>query len=194
IALEVHMPGNAPSRQRSWRPSLAAGVVLAVLGFTAFTLIPAEEVKAKPKAHETSLSAGQEYHAGSPASLRCAVHSVKSLTESVPLAGADVVVQLRTTEGKRLPLYAGKTGANGVAEAQFTVPAVAPGQYTLEVATRSSQGEEKLERAVRIKAESKVLLVTDKPLYQPGQVIHIRALSLSPLDLTPVASNHPAFD
>ena len=28
-----------------------------------------------------------------------------------------------------------------------------------------------------------MLLVTDKPLYQPGQLMHLRALALRPFDL-----------
>jgi hypothetical protein len=139
------------------------------------------------KAHETSLSSGQEFQAGSTASLRCTVQGVKSLTETVPLAGADVVIRLKDKDGKVQELYKGKAGVDGVATAEFKVPALPTGQYKMEVATKSALGEEKLERDVRIKSESKVLLVTDKPLYQPGQLIHIRALALRPFDLAPVA-------
>src|SRR5262249_58591526 len=73
-------------------------------------------------------------------------------------------------------------------------PAVPPGSYKREVATRSGLGEEKLERDVKIKADPKVLLVTDKPLYQPGQVIHIRALSLDAFNLKPVANATLVFE
>jgi hypothetical protein len=145
------------------------------------------------KAHETTLSSGQEFFAGSTASLRCAVHGVKSLTETVPLAGADVAIRLKAKD-KVHELYHGKAGADGVAEARFKVPALPAGQYKMEVATKSALGEEKLERDVRVKSEGKVLLVTDKPLYQPGQLIHIRALALRPFDLAPVASQDLTFE
>ncbi len=146
------------------------------------------------KAHETTLHAGQEFHAGSPASVRCGVHSVKSLTETIPLPGADVEVTLRGPDQKLTTLFKGKAGRDGVADAQFKMPAVPPGQYAMLVSTRSALGEEKLEQQVRVKAESKVLLVTDKPLYQPGQIMHIRALSLRPFDLTPVAGEDLVFE
>ncbi|HXG08528.1 MAG TPA: MG2 domain-containing protein [Gemmataceae bacterium] len=146
------------------------------------------------KAHETTLTSGQEFFAGSTASLRCGVHGVKSLTESVPLPGAEVAIQLRAADGKVFPLYEGKAGPDGVVQAQFKVPAVPPGQYTLAVATRSTLGEEKLERTVRVKSEPKILLTTDKPLYQPGQLIQIRALALSPFDLTPANGNELTFE
>ncbi len=145
------------------------------------------------KLHETSLSSGQEFAAGSTASLRCTVRAVKSLTETLPLASASVVIRLRDKE-KVHDLYTGKTGANGSVTAEFKVPALPTGQYKMEVVTHSGLGEEKLERDVRIKSESKVLLVTDKPLYQPGQLIHIRALALRPFDLAPVSGQDLTFE
>jgi hypothetical protein len=146
------------------------------------------------KAHETALSSGQEFFSGSTASLRCTVQGVKSLTETVPLAGAEVEIQLRVNDKKTVSLYKGKAGANGIAEAKFKMPAVPPGQYKMVVATKSSLGEEKLERDVKVKSEGKILLVTDKPLYQPGQLMHIRALALRPIDLTPVNGQDLTFE
>ncbi|HZT82435.1 MAG TPA: MG2 domain-containing protein, partial [Gemmataceae bacterium] len=145
------------------------------------------------KAHETAVTSGQEFNAGSTAALRCTVRGIKSLTESVPLAGAEVEIKLRAGD-KTYTLYRGKAGLDGVANASFKVPALPTGSYKIEVATRSALGEEKLERDVRVKSEAKVLLVTDKPLYQPGQVIHIRALALRPFDLRPVANAALTFE
>ena len=146
------------------------------------------------KAHETSLATSQEFFAGSTAAIRCDVHGVKSIAENTPLAGAKVEIQLRAKDGKVTPLLTDKTGADGIALAQFKVPALPAGQYMLEVATHSDLGEEKLEREVRIKADPKVLLVTDKPLYQPGQEMHIRALALQAFDLTPVGGKDLVFE
>lgn len=145
------------------------------------------------KMHETVLSSGQEFVAGSKASLRCTVQGVKSLTETMPLASAKVTIRLREKD-KVHELYTGNTGTDGSAAAEFKVPALPAGQYKMEVVTRSAFGEEKLERDVRIKSESKVLLVTDKPLYQPGQLIHIRALALRPFDLAPIAGQDLMFE
>jgi hypothetical protein len=139
------------------------------------------------KAHETALSTGQELIAGSQAVLRCDVHGVKSVTETVPLPGATLSVRLVGADGKAHPVYEGKAGADGDASVKFQVPAVPAGKYKLEVVTTSDLGKEKLEREVQIKTAPKVLLVTDKPLYQPGQRIHLRALALNAHDLLPVA-------
>jgi hypothetical protein len=155
--------------------------------------VPVSEVLVA-KAHETSLTAGQDFHSGSIASLRCGVHGVKSLSETVPLPGADVEVQLKGPDQKVISLFKGKAGRDGVADAQFKMPAIPPGQYAMLVTTRSELGEEKLEHKINVKAESKILLVTDKPLYQPGQVMHIRALTLRPFDLTPVSGDELTFE
>jgi uncharacterized protein YfaS (alpha-2-macroglobulin family) len=146
------------------------------------------------KAHETELTTGVEFVAGSGAALRCSVRGIKSVAATIPLAGARVEVRLRDKDGQQYPLYGGKTGEDGLVRADLKVPAVAEGQYTLEVATRSDLGEEKLQRPVQVKSGAKILLVTDKPLYQPGQVIHIRALTLRPSDLKPVAGNELVFE
>jgi hypothetical protein len=146
------------------------------------------------KAHETALSSSQEFYAGSTAALRCEVHGVKSIAETIPLAGARVEVSLRQKDGKVIPLGTVKTDPSGIAEPRFQLPAVSAGQYTLVVATKSNWGQEKLEREVRIKADPKILLVTDKPLYQPGQLIHIRALALQAFDLKPAAGKDLTFE
>jgi hypothetical protein len=146
------------------------------------------------KAHETTLASGQEFYAGSKATLLCEVHGVKSLTETVALPGSSVEVKLRDKDGKTFPVYSGKAGADGVASVEFKVPALPTGAYKMEVVTKSDLGEEKLERDVKLKSAPKVLLVTDKPLYQPGQVMHIRALALQAFDLKPVENSELVFE
>src|SRR5207249_6684861 len=112
------------------------------------------------KAHETALSASRELFAGSTTTLRCDVHAVKSISETVPLEGAEVNVQLRAKDGQLIPLQTAKTDARGIAEPRFQVPSLDPGTYKLVVDTKSKLGSDKLEQDVRIKADSKILLVT----------------------------------
>ena len=146
------------------------------------------------KSHETTLSADQEFAAGSPASLRCSVHAVRSLTKRLPLSGAEVNVRLKGKDTELLELYRGKTGGDGKADVTFRIPNLEAGEYELRVMTKSRLGEEGLIRRVKVKAGAKILLVTDKPLYQPAQVIHLRALALRPFDLKPVADADLVFE
>lgn len=147
------------------------------------------------KAHETALSTGKEFHAGSFASLRCSVNSVKSITETVPLPDAEVKVRLRDMKGTMLvALYDGKASEDGFVDAQFTLPELKEGRYKLEVETKSHLGSETLSQDVQIKAMPKILLVTDKPIYKPGQTMHLRALSLSAFHLKPVKGKSVVFE
>ena len=146
------------------------------------------------KAHETSVTAGTEFHAGSQASLVCSVQGVRSIAETVPLAGADVDVQLVDAKGKKFELYHGKTGATGIASATFDVPSLPAGNYAMEIATHSTLGEERLTRQVKIKADGKILLVSDRPIYQPGHVIHLRALALRSFDMKPLENKDLLFE
>src|SRR5262245_39555180 len=98
------------------------------------------------KAHETTLTVGKEFHANSTAALRCQVQGVKSLSESVALPGSAVSVKLHSRDGKKsYDLYSGKPGADGVASVQMKLPKLPPGQYKLEVITKSNLGQDKLE-------------------------------------------------
>ena len=86
-----------------------------------------------------------------------------------------------------MPLYQGHTDNQGTANVSFKVPAVADPSQTLVIETRSSLGSDTVERPVTVQRDYRVLLTTDKPIYQPGQVIHLRALALSTFDLQPAA-------
>ncbi len=183
-----------------WTPLAIGAATMATVAALFLAAPPAQQAKETPivkaplaKAHETTLTSDREFFAGAPAVLRCEVHGVKSLTETVPLA-ASVTVQLVGKDGKAIPLYEGKTGADGVAEVRFQAPAVPAGIYKMQIVTKSALGEEKLERDVQIKTALKVLLVTDKPLYQPGQLMHLRALALQSFDLKPAAGADLTFE
>src|SRR5262249_27629562 len=149
------VPSN-PCRRWSaplFRGALLGGAALVVVAVQALLGLPpghAEPAAGPAKAHETSLSAGQEFFAGSPAAPRCAVHRIQSLTQSEPVPDADVEVRLKAADGKLVPLFHGKTGPQGTVDASFTVPALPAGTYTLQVATRSAGGAETLERNVRV--------------------------------------------
>jgi hypothetical protein len=107
-----------------------------------------------------------------------------------PIAGAEVKVSLRPKEGGRTKvLYEGTTDADGLIAASFTVPDVADPAQQIVVETKSSLGRDTLEQSVSVERSYKVLLTTDKPIYQPGQQILIRALALGAFDRRPAGSS-----
>jgi uncharacterized protein YfaS (alpha-2-macroglobulin family) len=100
-----------------------------------------------------------------------------------PVEGADVKVSLQPKDGGRSRvLYEGTTGGDGLVAAQFTVPDVADPAQEIVVETRSGLGHDTLEQPVTVQRSYKVLLTTDKPIYQPGQQILVRALALGAFD------------
>jgi hypothetical protein len=73
----------------------------------------------------------------------------------------------------------------GTAEAQFRFPAGLVGNYSLHYVVDTAIGETEFTQPVRLEDKVSILLTTEKPLYQPGQTIHVRALALD-------RSNHEA--
>jgi len=71
---------------------------------------------------------------------------------------------------------------DGQGDIQFEVPDVAEGVYTIQIKGGNFQDA----ATVTVQNNFLVFLETDKPIYKPGQTIHIRALTLSP-DMKPLS-------
>ena len=102
-----------------------------------------------------------------------------------PIAGAHVKVSLKPAGQRAIPLYEGQTDETGSLPVRFHVPADAPAEAQLVVETSSPVGRDHVEQPVAIQRDYRLFLTSDKPLYQPGQIVHVRALALSTLDLAP---------
>ncbi|UCC64778.1 MAG: hypothetical protein JSV36_06985 [Anaerolineae bacterium] len=140
---------------------------------------------------ETVLLGQTRFSPGSQAALRVAVRRFDS-SEPVPEAAIRVALE-PGNGGKAVTLFEGITDSKGTADVLFTVPEDVDPQQTLIVETKSSLGRDRLERKVTLERSYKVLLTTDKPLYQPGQVIHVRALALDGFSLRPAADRPVEF-
>ncbi len=136
--------------------------------------------------HETIILGQDHFVPGSQAALRVVVRDSK---DASPLPDSKIEVLLQPASGGAAqPLFTGVTDKQGTTDVAFTVPANAEQQQTLIVKTTSKLGSDRVERAVTVARDYRVLLTTDKPLYQPGQVIHVRALALGAFDLKPAAA------
>ena len=82
------------------------------------------------KGHETLVSAGTEFHAGSQASLQCTVQGVRSPIETVPHVGGDVTGRLDRRKKNKAPLFHGVTDKDGKVLASFKIPALPVGTNT----------------------------------------------------------------
>ena len=78
--------------------------------------------------------------------------------------------------------------------ARLQLPA---GEFTgarLKVSVQSRTARDTVEEAVNVKSAVRTLLTTDKPLYQPGQTIHLRALALQRPGMKPLAGAGVLFE
>ena len=91
-------------------------------------------------------------------------------------------------------MYAGETDQKGTANVNFTVPEDAAPNQKLIIQTTSHLGSDEIEREITLKRDYRLLITTDKPIYQPGQIIHIRALALSTFDLSPASGQKIEFE
>jgi len=124
-----------------------------------------------------------QFAPGMPASLRVLV---RDLNSERPMQGAQVQVALRPKAGgAQQVLFTGQMDQFGTADVRFQVPEDAPAESELIVETSSKVGRDRIEKPVQITRAFKIFLTTDKPVYQPGHVIHMRALALGAQDLKP---------
>lgn len=128
-----------------------------------------------PPAMVETLVLGQErLIPGTQAALRVIVRSSHT---ALPLAGSEITVLLQVA-GRALAVYEGTTRDDGSADVTFTVPETAEGAAQLIVETRTPAGESRIERPITIARSYRLFLTTDKPIYRPGQTLHMRALAL----------------
>jgi uncharacterized protein YfaS (alpha-2-macroglobulin family) len=132
---------------------------------------------------QTLIRGQTQWLAGGPASLRVIVTNHQT---GAPVRGA-VHIALTPTDEQNLGAQALFSGQlrEGTLAAAFQVPQLPPGGYHLSVRVVSALGVDTAQRPITISRQTQVLLTTDKPLYQPGQTLHLRALALRRPSLLP---------
>ena len=131
-----------------------------------------------------SLLAPASYQVGTRGALRVVVTERHNNRPLPGVAVAANFVKDKTTRS----LFSATTDASGTVHLDFPVPADLGDSATLEV--QAVRGDETLKEsaAVSFKRTDRILITSDKPLYQPGQVIHIRSLTLSQATRKPTAA------
>lgn len=167
--------GNAPVRAQEQDD---LGVLISVTGR------PRKAAKADPKSEfvisplETRVLGQRNWLRGGPAGLRVIVLNHQT---GKPVRANVTLTLDREENGKPVApqtLYTGTTNGLGTLDAGFNAPASAPGMYQLHVDVKSPLGDDTVRQAIQLAESVQVLLTSDKPLYQPGQTIHIRSLAL----------------
>lgn len=118
--------------------------------------------------------AQRAYASGAPASVRIITVDSKG---GNPLRDSRVKLELVNGDGATI-LFAGRTDSFGTAQIAFDMPAETFGSRHLRVTADTSIGAVTANQQIQLERRDRILLTTDKPLYQPGQTIHLRALAL----------------
>jgi hypothetical protein len=163
---------------------LIAAIALATAG-TAIAARYYADLPERLSQHETIVLGQNRLSPGSQPSLRVLV---RDSANGAPLADAEVNVSLQPAGGGTpQEVFRGKTDSLGNAAVSFVIPAGLDAKQVMVIETRSKLGADKIERPITLERDYRVLLSSDKPIYQPGQVIHLRALALGTFDLAPAA-------
>jgi hypothetical protein len=169
-----------PHPVKRWLPTALHGLIIlaVVAGFVALRWV--DTMPRRVDDQQTIVVGQTRLTPGSDASVRVVVQDFGA---GKPIAGAHVKVSLEPDRGQAVPLFEGQTDESGSLPIRFRVPADAPAEAHLVVETESATGRDRVEQPVTVQREYRLLLTSDKPLYQPGQTIHMRALALSTFDL-----------
>ena len=117
----------------------------------------------------------QTYLSGSHAAVRVIVTD----SENAAISGRSALrIDLQVSGQRRTTLFTGQLNHRSTAEAQFQFPAGLAGDCELHYVVDTTLGSTEFTQAIRLEEKVGILLTTEKPIYQPGQTIHIRALAL----------------
>ena len=118
---------------------------------------------------------------------------VQDKAAGAPVAAAAVSVTLAEKD-KPIASFEGKTDERGEVVAALKLPDREINGAKLSVKVKSRTSADAVEERVNVKSATRTLLTTDKPLYQPGQTIHMRALSLNRATMEPRAEAPVVFE
>ena len=110
-----------------------------------------------------------------------------------PVAGRQVHVDLidaETPQTVRLASF--ETNLHGTGTPQFRLPNWANGDYELKVSLDGSS-DDVVTRRVNLKRSWHLMLSSDKPVYQPGQTIHLKCLARQRSNSKPVGGKAVSF-
>jgi hypothetical protein len=144
-----------------------------------------------PSPYDLQVLGQSELLSGTHASLRVRLFDRKTKT---PVNGVPVRLELRGKGPDQLVRLASfRTNAEGSGRASFKLPEWQDGEYQLCVAAAPGWGHEEITRTVKLKRSWRLMLSTDKPVYQPGQTILMRGLALRQPDLRPITGQSATF-
>jgi len=133
----------------------------------------------------------QKYVSGGAAAVRLVV------TESGgerPIQSGSVHIEMEPRGQKAQTLYAGTLNARGTTRAVFRFPAGVTGSFPVRYMVDTPLGTADFTQQIHVEEKASILLTTEKPVYQPGQTIHARALALDQPDHRAAGAHRLTFE
>jgi hypothetical protein len=143
----------------------------------------------KPTPYDLRILGQNRLISGSMASVRI---RLMDRNTNKPMSGVPVDLEL-IGGGLSAQLASFVTNSEGTGEPRFQLPDWADGDYQLRIKARPGKHVEEITETVQLRRSWKLMLSSDKPVYQPGQTILIRSLALRRADLKPVAGQEVTF-
>ena len=146
------------------------------------------EILRRPVVH---ILGQRSYIAGAEAAIRIIVTDDANQV----IAGRGTArVELVQPDNSTRVLFSGRLNSRGTVQAQFHFPAGLVGSYKLHYVAETPIGSADSTETVQLEDKASILLTTEKPIYQPGQTIHVRALALNRADHNAVAARKLTFE
>jgi uncharacterized protein YfaS (alpha-2-macroglobulin family) len=149
-----------------------------------------EQILRRPVLH---LLGQRTYLAGAPADLRV----ILSGDTDSPLPNinrSSIRVELLIPDKMAAPLATCRADRRGTCAVQLRFPAGLTGAVQLHVVADTPIGSVETTQSIQIEEAASILLTTEKPIYQPGQTIHVRALALDRAQHHAVANRGLTFE
>ena len=148
---------------------------------------------------ETQILGQNRWLKGGNAALRVIV---TDHTTGKPLSGTVRIEARPVLENGKIGDYpvllgSGKLNAQGTLDASFKsdkTKLLPMGATQLAIFITTPLGKDEVKQNIEIVESNQILLTADKPLYQPGQVIHLRALALDMATRTPLPDKPVTFE
>jgi len=179
----------ATTKRRRLLRRLLGGALAACLAFLA--IVHLYFVNLTPSPYDLTLFGQARLVPGTSGSLRVRVvhHELGNGVQGVPVT----IDLLDPTGGPIVHLATFSTDEQGTGSPRVQLPDWADGDYPLRVSAQAPGGSQVLTRTVSLRRAWKLMLTSDRPVYQPGQDIHLRSLALRQLNLLPMAGQEAVF-
>ncbi len=136
----------------------------------------------------------RSYIAGAPAAMRVIVTTSSAGETALIVKRGKVRIELLDPDHTPKLLFAGELDRRGSFAADFHFPEGLTGSFPVRFSADTPLGHVETTETVQLEDKVSVLLTSEKPIYQPAQTIHLRALALDRADRHAAAGRALTFE